>query len=65
MRISVEDFTTKLSELKQQGFIPTVRTGPTGVGYTLEQTLGLSCFNIRVVLLDTHSLRTWVSKQMQ
>lgn len=58
MQVSVEDFTTKLSELKKQGFIPTVRTGPTGVGHTLEQTLGLSENNLIVPDLGEVELKT-------
>ncbi|MHA1609372.1 MAG: MvaI/BcnI family restriction endonuclease [Candidatus Njordarchaeales archaeon] len=38
----------KLNHLKEKGFIPSLRRGPTGIGYTLEKELGLKESNIAI-----------------
>ncbi len=40
--MTILEFTTKFKELKDKGFIPTTRRGPTGIGHTLETNLGIS-----------------------
>jgi hypothetical protein len=35
------DFVTKMSEIKKLGFIPALRKGNTGIGFTLETNLGI------------------------
>lgn len=46
MRLS--ELKTRLTELKEEGFIPSERRGPTGVGYTLERRLGLTENNLPI-----------------
>jgi len=40
--MTIEEFTDKFNRIKKQGFVPTKRKGPTGIGYTLESLLGIS-----------------------
>ncbi|MDR0927063.1 MAG: MvaI/BcnI family restriction endonuclease [Ignavibacteria bacterium] len=40
--MNITEFKKLLKEIKSQGFIPTKRNGPTGVGYTLETLLGIT-----------------------
>ena len=42
MACAVGEFTEKLSLLRAEGFVPSARRGPTGVGHTLEQRLGFT-----------------------
>jgi len=42
----LDEIKTKLSEIKNKGYVQTLRRGPTGVGYTLETLLGLKENNI-------------------
>jgi len=44
--MNLAEFVEKINELKKRGYIKTKRRGDTGVGYTLEQELGLSENNI-------------------
>ena len=44
----IEELRARLRELRDAGFIPTLRSGSTGVGYTLEQRLGLSENNLPI-----------------
>lgn len=44
--MTLEEFQTKFSEIRGRGFVETRRKGPTGVGHTLEQLLGLTENNI-------------------
>ena len=41
VRITVGEFQAAFTRIKQSGFVPTMRRGPTGVGHTFEQLLGL------------------------
>lgn len=38
----------RLNQLKEKGFIPSLRRGPTGIGYTLEKELGLRESNVAI-----------------
>jgi hypothetical protein len=40
--MTVEEFAIKFREIKELGYIPTRRKGPTGIGYTLETHLGIA-----------------------
>jgi len=40
--MTIEEFIHKFKQIKELGFIPTKRKGPTGVGYTLETLLGIN-----------------------
>lgn len=44
--MTLEEFQTKFKEIKSRGFIPSLRRGPTGIGYTLETELGIVENNI-------------------
>lgn len=44
--MTLEEFKNKFTEIKDRGFIPTTRRGPTGVGHTLETHLGIFENNI-------------------
>lgn len=35
------NFTDRIRKIKMEGFVPTMRYGPTGIGYTLETLLGI------------------------
>lgn len=52
--ISIEEFKERFDEIKSRGWIPSKRRGPTGIGQTLEQLLGLSENNI--ALPDLHEV---------
>jgi len=38
--MTIEEFAYKFKQIKALGLVPTMRKGPTGVGYTLEMLLG-------------------------
>jgi len=40
--MTIQEFTYKFNEIKAKGFVPTMRKGPTGIGYTLETLLGIA-----------------------
>jgi hypothetical protein len=42
MRLTTADFSEKFREIREKGFIPSLRNGPTGIGYTLETILGIN-----------------------
>jgi hypothetical protein len=42
MKITTTDFSEKFREIKEMGFVPSLRKGATGIGYTLETLLGIS-----------------------
>ena len=44
--MELEEIIAKLSAIKQQGYVRTLRNGPTGIGYTLEELLGIEENNI-------------------
>lgn len=44
--MQLSDFIKKFKKLKAKGFIPSTRSGPTGIGHTLETYLGLRENNI-------------------
>lgn len=53
----MEEFIEKFKQLKTEGFIPSTRKGPTGIGHTLETYLGMTENNIpdiRGVELKAH-----------
>jgi hypothetical protein len=41
MFMTINEFTIKFKEIKDLGFVQTLRKGPTGIGYTLETMLGI------------------------
>lgn len=46
MNITISEITKKLTQIKKQGYVKTLRKGPTGIGYTLETLLGIKENNI-------------------
>jgi len=42
MKLTTADFSEKFREIREKGFIPSLRNGPTGIGYTLETILGIN-----------------------
>ena len=46
--VSIEEITKRLSKLKLQGYVRSLRKGPTGVGHTLEKHLKLKENNISI-----------------
>jgi len=44
--MNINEFKKKFNEIKKQGFIKTTRSGPTGIGHTLETILGVTENNI-------------------
>jgi len=40
--MTIKEFTYKFNKIKELGFVPTRRKGPTGIGYTLETLLGIA-----------------------
>jgi len=41
LKLSIEEFSEKFRIIKEKGFVPSLRKGPTGIGYTLETLLGI------------------------
>lgn len=41
MRLTTADFSKRFEKIKEMGFVPSLRRGPTGIGYTLETLLGI------------------------
>lgn len=46
MLVTLEDFIEKYTQIKQKGWIQTHRSGPTGIGKTLEDLLGITENNL-------------------
>ncbi len=40
--MTIDEFSVKFKEIKNLGYVPTKRRGPTGIGYTLETRLGIA-----------------------
>ena len=52
------DFLIKIQGIKQRGFLPTHRKGPTGIGKTLEDLLGITENNIAGPDFSIYELKT-------
>ena len=44
--MNLDEFREKFQELRNNGFVPSLRKGPTGIGYTFESLLGLDENNL-------------------
>ena len=44
--MNLQEFRRRFATLREQGYIPSARSGPTGIGHTLEQALGLTENNL-------------------
>lgn len=56
--LTLEQFKEKFHDIKKQGWIQSVRRGPTGIGQTFEQLLGLAENNIALPDLHEIELKT-------
>lgn len=50
--MTLKEIQNKLKTLKEKGFVPSRRKGPTGIGHTLEQELNLSETNLAIPDID-------------
>ena len=48
MKDEMKELIGRLREISAQGFVPSMRSGPTGVGYTLESLLGIQANSSKV-----------------
>ena len=39
--MTINEFAVKFKSIKRKGFVPSMRKGPTGIGYTLETLLNI------------------------
>lgn len=46
-RMTIDQIAVKLAEIRDLGFVPTMRVGNTGIGYTLETLFGIAENNVR------------------
>jgi hypothetical protein len=46
--MTLDECTKRFSKVRKRGFIRTARSGPTGIGHTLEQAVGLQENNLVV-----------------
>jgi hypothetical protein len=46
-KMTIDQITVKLIEIRDLGFVPTMRSGNTGIGYTLETLFGIKENNVR------------------
>ncbi len=50
--MNLEEFRQKFQELKNRGFVKSLRKGPTGIGYTFETLMGLDENNLALPDID-------------
>lgn len=55
--MTLEEFKTKIKSLKERGFIPTTRKGPTGIGHTFETALELDENNFALPDIDNIEIK--------
>jgi len=55
--MTLEEFKTKFKSLKERGFIPTTRKGPTGIGHTFETALELDENNFALPDIDNIEIK--------
>ncbi len=60
--MTLQEFKEKFEEIKKRGFIPSLRKGPTGIGYTLETELGIEENNIAEPDLNNIELKAHRTK---
>ncbi|WP_104747993.1 MvaI/BcnI family restriction endonuclease [Helicobacter cetorum] len=60
--MTLNEFEQNFNEIKEKGFIPTMRKGPTGIGYTLETLLGIKENNDARPDIDGAELKAHRSK---
>ena len=56
--MSIAEFKRKFSELKSQGFVKSLRRGPTGIGYTFETLMGVEENNLALPDIDGVEIKT-------
>jgi hypothetical protein len=57
MKMSIDEFKGRFKEIKDMGFVPSQRRGPTGIGYTLESLLGINENNDAMPDMDGAELK--------
>jgi len=55
--ISISDFSARFKKIKQMGYTPSLRKGPTGIGYTLETLLGIRENNVATPDIENAELK--------
>ena len=50
--MDIDEFIKRFNEIKEKGFIKSLRRGPTGIGNTLETYLGIKENNISLPALE-------------
>jgi len=55
--MTLEEFKTKFKSLKERGFVPTTRKGPTGIGHTFETALELDENNFALPDIDNIEIK--------
>ena len=55
--MDLDEFRIKFTQLKSKGYVKSLRSGPTGVGKTLEEYLGLKENNLYLPDLDNVELK--------
>ncbi len=56
-QLTIEKFKTKFAQIKEKGWFKSKRKGPTGIGQTLEQLLGIKENNVALPDLGTVELK--------
>ncbi len=56
--MELEEFKKRFLKLKAEGFIPTLRIGPTGIGKTFEETLNIDENNFAFPDIDDIEIKT-------
>ena len=56
--MTLEEFRKKFNEIRDMGFVRTLRKGPTGVGYTFEELLGIEENNIALPDIENVEIKT-------
>ena len=60
--MTIEEFSVKFKKIKKKGFVPSIRKGPTGIGYTLETLLNIDENNISHPDIEGAELKAHRSK---
>lgn len=60
--MNLEEFKEKFQKLKNQGFVASLRKGPTGIGYTFETLLGLDENNLAIPDIENIEIKAHRTK---
>ncbi len=56
--MTLEEFKEKFQELKNKGFVPSIRKGPTGIGFTFETLLNLVENNLAIPDIEDFEIKS-------